>query len=277
MISSSVFKLLSNPLKNILSNMVMVRNYRPRRALLYVPGDNTRMINKAFTLPVDSIILDCEDGVAVNKKAEARTLIRAQLDQGVHIKSKKYDCGVRVNPVGSDLCEQDLNTILSAQFLPNSILLPKVEGTDDIRWFADKLNTKIEMNTTIDLIIYIESPTALLNCYDICKTATAVSTYGKFLLSAIVFGSDDFCAAIGATRTEDGRELLYVRQKIVLIAKAFGLQAIDRVHLYITDLEGLEKDCREGAIMGYTGKQVIHPNQIPIVQRQFLPTKAQLE
>ena len=65
--------------------------------------------------------------------------------------------------------------------------------------------------------------------------------------------SDDFVADIGAVRTESSQELLYARQKIVSHAKAFGMQAIDLVHINYKDLDGLESQCIEGAHMGFTG------------------------
>jgi citrate lyase subunit beta-like protein len=88
-----------------------------------------------------------------------------------------------------------------------------------------------------------------------------------------VFGSDDYCASIGATRTADGRGLQYARQKVVVTAKAYQLQAIDKVYIDYKDSEGLRKDAQEGACMGFTGKQVIHPGQVEIVQEAFTPSQ----
>lgn len=81
----------------------------------------------------------------------------------------------------------------------------------------------------------------------------------------------------GVIRTEDSIEILYARQKLVLVAKAFGLQAIDMVYIQYKDLEGLKRQSEQGAKMGYTGKQVIHPDQVPVVQEAFLPTAKQIE
>jgi len=96
-------------------------------------------------------------------------------------------------------------------------------------------------------------------------------------LDACVFGSDDYCADIGVSRTKEGSETLYARQRFVACAKAFGLQAIDSVFIDIKDTEGLKRQCDEGHAWGFTGKQTIHPSQIPIVQSSFLPSKEKIE
>lgn len=152
----------------------------------------------------------------------------------------------------------------------------------------------IKTDKMINVIIYIESAKAFLNLVDICQVTESVSKNSKFQHVGLVFGSDDFCANIGASRTERSLEILYARQKLVLVAKAFNLQAIDMVYIkykgtyknngnafllvkLITDLDGLKQQCQEGMKMGYTGKQVIHPGQVPIVQEAFLPTESQIE
>ncbi|KAJ8945241.1 hypothetical protein NQ318_016661, partial [Aromia moschata] len=120
---------------------IPVRNYIPRRALMYVPGSDFKKINKSFSLEADCIALDCEDGVALNKKEQARTNIRAVLDQGKPEKSKYFDLGVRVNSIESGLCHQDLEYCLSGKNLPDTILLPKVEESDHLNWVHFPLPT----------------------------------------------------------------------------------------------------------------------------------------
>ncbi|CAH1109307.1 unnamed protein product [Psylliodes chrysocephalus] len=252
-----------------------VRNYRHRRALMYVPGSDERKINKIASLNADCVALDCEDGVALNKKDEARDIIRKKLEH--IIPTANGDIGVRVNSIESGLCEKDLEVCLSGTHLPHTVLLPKVENSDHLKWFSDRINKFIKTDQKVNLIIYIESAKAFINLSDICKTAFTLSECNKFTPTSLVFGSDDFCASIGATRTEDSTEILYARQKLVLCAKAFHLQAIDMVYIKYKDLEGLKRQCEEGMRMGYTGKQVIHPNQIETVQESFLPALATVE
>jgi len=123
----------------------------------------------------------------------------------------------------------------------------------------------------------VESAKGLLDLRDICNHAIELSEFNLFFLEGIVFGSDDFCANIGATRTNDASEVLLARQQVVINAKAFGLQAIDVVYIDYKDLEGLRQQSLEGAKMGFTGKQAIHPSQVPIIQESFKPSVEQIE
>lgn len=131
--------------------------------------------------------------------------------------------------------------------------------------------------------MFIESCSAILNMPAICAAARALAAAtGQrhdclFEPVAVVFGSDDFCASLGATRTADAAEILYARQRCVLVAKAHGLQAIDMVHIDFRDVEALRRQAEEGARMGYTGKQCIHPGQLDAVQAAFVPAPERVE
>ncbi|XP_055492635.1 citramalyl-CoA lyase, mitochondrial [Leucoraja erinacea] len=246
--------------------------YTPRRAVLYVPGNDERKLQKIPNLHVDCAVLDCEDGVALNKKDEARQTIAKMLS---HFPVSRTDLCVRINSVSSGLAELDMEVILSSKDRPPTLMLPKVENTEEIKWFADrfvKYSKGRAAKEQMNLITFVETAMGLLNLKDVCEEAQRLGTSAGFQLDGVVFGSDDFCASIGATRTEDARELLYARQKVVVTAKAFGLQAIDLVYINYKDDKGLSVQSREGALMGFTGKQVIHPNQIPIVQEAFSPS-----
>ncbi|XP_051882690.1 citramalyl-CoA lyase, mitochondrial isoform X2 [Pristis pectinata] len=246
--------------------------YVPRRAVLYVPGNDERKLQKIPSLRVDCAVLDCEDGVALNKKEEARQTIAKVLSQP---QVAHTDLCVRINSVSSGLAELDMEVILPSEDRPPTLMLPKVENTEEIKWFADRF-AKYSKGRTVkepmNLITFVETAIGLLNFKDVCEEAQRLGASAGFQLDGVVFGSDDFCASIGATRTEDARELIYARQKVVATAKAFSLQAIDLVYIDYKDEKGLSKQSREGALMGFTGKQVIHPNQIPVVQEAFSPS-----
>ncbi|XP_056915166.1 citramalyl-CoA lyase, mitochondrial isoform X3 [Takifugu flavidus] len=217
--------------------------YIPRRAVLYCPGNDERKLRKLASLDVDCAVLDCEDGVALNKKTEARETIPRML---VELDLGRTEKCVRVNSVSSGLAEADLQVILQAELLPPAIMLPKVENIQEVKWAV---------------------------CEEMSRLAPKVGLHHD----GVVFGSDDFCASIGATRTADARELLYARQKVVVTSKAFGLQAIDLVYIDYKDVEGLRKQAREGALMGFTGKQVIHPGQVQAVQEEFSPSPERVQ
>lgn len=252
--------------------------YTPRRAVLYVPGNDERKLQKITGLDVDCAVMDCEDGVAVNRKEEARNTIKKMLD---NLDFGGTECVVRVNSVDSGLMADDLKVIFRADRMPKTLMLPKVDRPQEINQFTECLKESLKdrvQKEKVQLITFVESAIGLINLTDIfTRTTELANSEGLFDLAGVVFGSDDFCADIGATRTADATELLYARQKIVTCAKAFRLQAIDLVYINYKDLEGLEKQSIDGSDMGFTGKQVIHPGQIPVVQKAFSPSPERVE
>jgi len=139
---------------------------------------------------------------------------------------------------------------------------------------AKILGLKKSRGSKLGLITQVESAAGLLNLRAICEHGILESRMFKF--EALVFGSDDFLVSLGATRTQDVKELIYARQSVVVHAKAYGLQAIDMVYINFKDPEGLKAQAEEGAQFGYTGKQIIHPGQIDVVNRAFSPSKEKL-
>ncbi|TKS66908.1 Citrate lyase subunit beta-like protein, mitochondrial [Collichthys lucidus] len=251
--------------------------YIPRRAVLYCPGNDERKLRKLASLDVDCAVLDCEDGVALSKKTEARETIPrmlAELDLG-----RTEKC-VRVNSVSSGLAEADLQVVLQAEVLPPAIMLPKVEDVQEVQWFVDRFQRNLKgrpLTEPVRLVTFVETAVGLLNFKAVCEEIRRLAPKAGLHHDGVVFGSDDFCASIGATRTKDAKELLYARQKVVVTTKAFGLQAIDLVYIDYKDVEGLRRQAREGALMGFTGKQVIHPGQIQAVQDEFSPSPERVE
>ncbi|XP_021500144.1 citramalyl-CoA lyase, mitochondrial isoform X1 [Meriones unguiculatus] len=249
----------------------------PRRAVLYVPGNEEKKIRKIPSLNVDCAVLDCEDGVAGNKKTEARLRIAETLDDFDLGRTEKC---VRINSVSSGLVEADLEALLQARALPSSLMLPKVEGPEEIQWFSDKFSFHLKgrkLEQPMNLIPFVETAMGLLNLKAVCEEALKTGPPVGLFLDAIVFGGEDFRASIGATSNKDSQDILYARQKVVVAAKAFGLQAIDLVYIDFRDTEGLRRQSREAAAMGFTGKQVIHPSQISVVQEQFTPAPEKVQ
>jgi citrate lyase beta subunit len=242
-----------------------MRQLRARRALLYVPGNETRKIEKAATLGADAVCLDLEDGVAPNRKAEARTAIANALQNLDFGKSEKL---ARINAVGSGLEQEDLAALVPAH--PDAIVIPKVSDADQIKWVSARL-LELEQaygmeRSSIGLIGMIENARGVINL------ATISSADAR--LEALIFGGEDYAADVGATRTLEGMEVLYARSAVVTACAAFGLQAIDLLFLDFRDPDGLRLEATRGAQLGYAGMQVIHPNQVPIVQQVFTPDDA---
>jgi citrate lyase beta subunit len=240
---------------------------RARRALLYSPGDDPHKVRKAAALEVDCVCLDIEDGVAINQKEAAReTIVKLfpELDFG---HSERL---VRINPVGSEFIGDDLVAIIPIQ--PDGIVIPKVKSRDQIQWLEERL-TELENQSNIPLgsiifIAIIESSLAIVNLKDIASASTR--------LEALIFGAEDLAADLGADRSKSSWEVFYARSAVVTYAAAFGLQPIDLVNIDFKDLDNLIFSARQGAKMGYVGKQVIHPDQVEPVQEAFTPSEDQI-
>ena len=240
---------------------------RARRALLYMPGDDRHKIEKALSLGVDCICMDMEDGVALNRKTEARRTIAEALRELDFGRSEKL---ARINPVGSGLEAADILAVLP--FQPNGVVVPKVEAMEQIQWASEKVEAA-ELAYgwpvhSIRLLVGVETPKAILNLKDI-------SSHPR--LDALIFGGEDYAASLGATRTPEALELLYARSAVVTACAAYGLQAIDMVSVDFKDLEALRREASFGVQLGYTGKQVIHPSQVAPVQEAFTPGAAAIE
>jgi citrate lyase subunit beta-like protein len=240
---------------------------RARRALLYMPGDDRHKIEKALTLGVDCICMDMEDGVALNRKAEARRTIAAALRELDFGRSEKL---VRINAIGSGLETEDIQAVLPDH--PDGVVLPKTETLEQVQWASEKIESA-ELGCgwpihSLRLLAGVETPKGILNLNEIASHPR---------LDALIFGGEDYAASIGATRTPVGLELLYARSAVVTACAAYGLQAIDIVSVDFTDLEALRQEARFGVQLGYAGKQVIHPNQVALVQEAFTPDEAAID
>ena len=236
---------------------------RARRALLYVPGDDIHKIEKAISLGVDCICMDLEDGVAANQKEQARFTIRQAL-QTLDFGASEYL--VRINPIGSGLELLDLEQALPGR--PQGIVVPKLENGSQLRWVGEQLTeTENSSNATPGSMIVlagVETARGILNLPEIINADPR--------LQALIFGAEDFANDLGATRTPEGWEVFYARSAVVTHTAAANLQAIDQVYVDFNDIEGLIRDARQGANMGFSGKQIIHPKQVQPVQEVFTPS-----
>lgn len=239
-----------------------------RRALLYMPGDDRRKIEKATTLGVDSICMDMEDGVAANKKTEARAVIAQAMKELSFGKSERC---IRINSIGSGLEKRDLVAALATN--PDSIVVPKIESADQVKWVSEHIESyELSSNLSIGairLLIGVETAKGILNLREIAEADKR--------LGAIIFGAEDYAASIGARRTTEGTEVLYARSAVVTACAANDLQAIDMVYIDFRDIEGLRIEAEQGAGLGFSGKQIIHPNQVIPVQEAFTPSDEAIE
>lgn len=238
---------------------------RARRALLFMPGDDLRKIGKAAALDVDSVIMDLEDGVAFNRKDEARQTVARAL---THLDFGRSERLVRINPPGSAFAIDDLDAVLPAH--PAGIVIPKVEGADQVRYVCDIMARAEQAagweSGSIRVLAIIETARGVLDLREIAGADPR--------LDALMFGAEDLAGDIGATRTPEGWEVFYARSAVVTAAAAYELQAIDTVFVTLDNLEGLRRETQQALALGYAGKMAIHPRQVPVITEVFTPSDA---
>jgi citrate lyase subunit beta / citryl-CoA lyase len=234
---------------------------QPLRTMLFVPGNKSRMLDKARTAAADAVILDLEDGVPPAEKRVARTTVRQALEAG----SYGPQVILRINALPTGLAEEDLR----ATFGPNiaAVCLPKAEAATEVLRLAS-LVAELEReqaleDTSVDILLMVETARGLHHAYEIAGTSQRVR--------ALCLGGEDLARDLGATRTREGQELLFARSQMLVAARATGVLAIDTVWTDLNDPQGLEIESHQVRHMGYSGKLIIHPNQVEPVHRGFAP------
>ncbi len=238
-----------------------------RRSLLFMPGDSLRKIEKAAAWAVDTVILDLEDGVAQNRKLEARDTAADAL--------RSLDFGgrerlVRVNPVSSGLVADEIAaTVMGA---PDGYILPKAESAQELQALDQMLavaeRAQALPEQSLRLFVMIETALGVMNLREIACATTR--------LEGLIFGAEDLAGDIGSVRTQAAWEVFYARSAVVTAAAAYGLYAFDMVYTDFNDAVGLEEESRFARQLGFTGKTCIHPNQTLIVNRVFSPSAEEM-
>ncbi|WP_312435443.1 CoA ester lyase [Achromobacter sp.] len=236
---------------------------RPRRSVLYMPGANARALDKARTLDADALILDLEDAVAPDAKAQARAQVAAALREGGY---GRRECIVRVNALDTPWGLDDVRAI--AQAGAHAVLLPKVESPAQLAALAQALDAA---GAPADLPLWAmaETPLGFLRLDAIAG--------GQARLAAIVVGTSDLVKDLHARHTPSRAETLLARSLAVMAARAHGLAVLDGVHLDLNDDAGLQDACRQGRDQGFDGKTLIHPRQIGAANLAFAPTPDELD
>ena len=236
--------------------MDQAKTPRPRRSALYAPGANARALEKTRQVDADVFILDLEDAVAPEAKAEARANVRRFLQQG---KPAGRELVVRVNGLDSLWCRDDVAAVIDLQ--ADAILVPKINGAEDVAR-AEAMLAAAGKEARPTLWCMIETPLAILNLQAIAQRAPA---------AVWVMGTNDLVKELRAAHTPERRPLLYALGAALMAARAYGIAVLDGVHNDIADLEGLERSCEQGRAMGFDGKTLIHPSQVAACNRVFSP------
>ncbi|WP_326524121.1 HpcH/HpaI aldolase/citrate lyase family protein [Sphingomonas sp.] len=227
---------------------------QPPRTALFLPASNPRAIEKARTLDADMVILDLEDAVAPDAKADARTASVAAVAQGFGDRL----VAIRVNGVGTADHAADLKAVAGSA--AGWVVLPKAEDADACAAVAAATNKP--------LLAMIETPRGVLAAPAIAAAAG---------VAGLIAGTNDLRAELCIPPSASRDSLSASLQVIVLAARAGGAWAIDGVFNALADAAGLDAECRAGRALGFDGKSLIHPNQIAVANVAFGPTKEEVE
>ena len=238
---------------------------RFRFSRLYLPGNTPGLMINAGLHSADGIILDLEDSVAPEKKDESRFLVRNALRQ---IDFRGAERMVRINQGQRGL--DDLHFVIPHNV--NMILIPKCESEDYIHQVEDeivKICKEYNLVNEVYLMPIIESALGIENAFDIAKASRNVV--------ALAIGLEDYTADLGVTRTNEGNESLYARTRLIVAAKAAGIQPIDSVFSDVSDMDALSRNVASSKALGFEGMGCIHPRQIAVIRKGYAPGEAEIE
>jgi len=238
-----------------------------RRSMMFIPGNNPGMLQNAGLYGADTIILDCEDAVAITEKDSARNLVFEAIS-GMNYGT---EVAVRINHISTPFGWDDLKRLLPAK--PDLIRLPMCQGPDEIRQIDDFISEAEHKNNftpgSIKMMAAVETPKGLRLAYEIASASPR--------MVAMAIGAEDFTANLKTTRSKLGRELFVARGQLVLAAREAGVQCIDTVFSNINDEEGLRAELELVKEMGFDGKSVVNPRQVTVVHDVFAPTNKEID
>ena len=231
------------------------------RSMLFLPGNNPNMLINGGCLGADAVIFDLEDAVAPAEKDAARILVRNTMQY--------LDLGgcqriVRINSVDTAYWQKDLQAILPQK--PDMILLPKT-GTPADALTADAYMTQVEQALGLDktpLMPLIETALGVENAYAIASCCSRVK--------ALFLGAEDLSADLQCKRTKEGREIAYARTRLVVAARAAGIEVFDTPFTDVNDDEGAARDALVAKALGFSGKASISPRHVEGINDAFSPT-----
>ncbi len=239
-----------------------------RRSMLFLPGNNPNMLINGNCLGSDAVIFDLEDAVSPAEKDAARILIRNTM--------RYMDFGgcekiVRINAIDSPYWQADLDAVLPQK--PDLILLPKTGTAADVLT-VDAYMTKLEQElgfaqNTVGLMPLIETALGVENAFSIASAAKRVQ--------ALFLGAEDLTADLQCKRTKEGREIEYARTRLVVAARAAGVDVYDTPFTDVNDDEGIVKDTQLAKALGFTGKASISPRHVEVINQVFSPTLKEID
>jgi len=236
---------------------------RPRRSVLYMPGANERALDKAKGLAADALILDLEDAVAPDAKAEARDRVCAAAASGEY---GRREIAIRANGLDTEWHADDVAAIAAAG--PDAIVVPKIGSVDDVRAIESALERHGAPDRTM-IWAMVETPVAMLHAEEIASCSER--------LAVLVMGTNDLAKELRASHVPGRQPLLTGLGLCLLAARAAGKVILDGVYNDIKDPDGFLAECRQGKEMGFDGKTLIHPSQLDPCNEVFAPSAEEVE
>ncbi len=240
----------------------MTKAIRPRRSVLYMPGSNARAQEKAKTLAADGLILDLEDAVAPDAKADAREIVCGNAASGGY---GNREIIIRVNGLDTPWGKDD--AAAAAKAAPDAILLPKVESAAQVK----ELEALMDANgapASTKIWCMMETPLGILRAEEIAGSSPRVDCF--------VMGTSDLVKDLQAQHTNMRLPVITSLGLCLLAGRAFGLTVLDGVYLDLGDAEGFQASCVQGLELGFDGKTLIHPKQLAPTNEVFGPSEAEV-
>ncbi len=239
-----------------------------RRSMLFLPGNTPNMLINAAYLGADAVIFDLEDAVSPAEKDAARVLIRNTMR---YMELESQERIVRINAIDTDFWTADLDAILPER--PDMILLPKAGRPEDVltvdAYIAKQEQTLGIEAGSIGIMALIETALGIENAYAIASCSPRVK--------ALLLGAEDLTADLQCTRTKAGKEIEYARGRIVVAARAAGIEVYDTPFTDVNDDEGIVTDSALAKGLGFTGKASISPRHIDVINGIFSPSQAEVD
>ena len=239
-----------------------------RRSMLFLPGNNPNMLINGNCLGADAVIFDLEDAVAPSEKDAARILVRNTMR---YMDFRGCEIIVRINSIDTPYWQKDLDAILP--YAPGLILLPKTGSAADVlvaHEYITQTEEKLGMAPgTVGLMPLIETAMGVENAFAIASATDRVK--------ALFLGAEDLTADLQCKRTKEGREIEYARTRLVMAARAAGVEVYDTPFTDVNDDEGIEIDTALAKSLGFSGKASISPRHVDVINRVFSPTLAEID
>ena len=239
-----------------------------RRSMLFLPGNNPNMLINGNCLGADAVIFDLEDAVSPAEKDAARILVRNTIR---YMDFRGCELIVRINSIDTPYWKQDLDAILP--WRPSLILLPKT-GTPEDALEADAYMTQLEESlgmekNTVGLMPLIETAMGVENAFRIASCTDRVK--------ALFLGAEDLTADLQCKRTKESREIEYARTRLVVAARAAGVDVYDTPFTDVNDDAGIVTDAELAKALGFTGKASISPRHVEVINSVFSPTQKEVD